>query len=100
MGLKQKMEAAKKLELIQDYLSGKISLSEAARRAGAASESVRQWACNFETEGASAFMPHKNRAYSPDLKLRAVQDYLSGKGSQSDISKNTDCGIGNSSGTG
>ena len=87
MGQKQKLGAAEKLELIQDYLSGKISLSEAARQAGAADESVRQWVDNYEAEGVTAFMPHKQRVYSPDLKQQAVQDYLSGKGSQSDISK-------------
>ena len=87
MGHKQKLGAAEKMELVRDYLSGKISLSEAARRAGAAYKSVKQWVDNYETEGVTAFMPHKNRAYSPDLKLQAVQDYLSGKGSQEDISK-------------
>ena len=87
MGRKKKMEAAEKLELIQDYLSGKISLREAARRAGAANTSVKQWVDNYEAEGIAAFMPHKQRVYSPDLKRQAVQDYLSGKGSQSDISK-------------
>ena len=87
MGHKQKLGAAEKMELVRDYLNGKISLSEAARRAGAAYKSVKQWVDNYETEGVTAFMPHKNRAYSPDFKLQAVQDYLSGKGSQSDISK-------------
>ena len=87
MGHKQKLRATEKMELVRDYLSGKISLSEAARRAGAAHKSVKQWVDNYETEGVTAFMTHKNRAYSPDLKLQAVQDYLSGKGSQSDISK-------------
>ena len=87
MGQKQKLGAAEKLELIQNYLSGKISLSEAARQAGAADESVRQWVRNYETEGATAFMPHKDNVYSPELKRQAVQDYLSGKGSLADISK-------------
>ena len=87
MGQKQKLGVAEKLELIQDYLSGKIGLREAARRAGAANESVRQWVRNYETEGVVAFMPHKDKVYSPDLKRQAVQDYLSGKGSQADISK-------------
>ena len=87
MGQKQKLGAAEKLELIQDYLSGKISLSEAARQAGAANASFKQWVRNYETEGVTAFMPHKDNVYSPELKRQAVQDYLSGKGSLADISK-------------
>ena len=87
MGQKQKLGSAEKLELVQDCLSGKISLSEAARRAGATIPSVKQWVHNYEAEGTAAFMPHKDRVYSSDLKRQAVQDYLSGKGSQADISK-------------
>ena len=30
---------------------------------------------------------HKNKVYSPELKLQAVQDYLAGKGSQREICK-------------
>ena len=80
MGHKQKLGTAEKMELVRDYLSGKISLSEAARRAGAAYKSVKQWVDNYETEGVTAFMPHKNRAYSPDLKLQPCRTICPEKG--------------------
>lgn len=33
---------------------------------------------------------HKNKVYSPELKLQAVQDYLAGKGSQQEICRKYD----------
>ena len=35
----------------------------------------------------TAFMTCRNRVYSPELKRQAVEDYLSGKGSQAELSK-------------
>ena len=35
----------------------------------------------------AAFMTCKNRVYSPELKRQAVEDYLSGMGSQAELSK-------------
>ena len=42
----------------------------------------------YEAEGAAAFMPGRlEHIYSPKLKLQAVQEYLSGMGSQAELSK-------------
>ena len=60
-------------------------MSEAARRGGVSKETIRQWVCNYEADGAEAFLSHKNRVYSPELKQQAVEEYLSGKNSQLDI---------------
>lgn len=83
----QKISIEEKVKIVQAYLSGKISISEAARRGGVARSKVQEWARNYKAEGASAFLPHKNRVYSPELKTQAVREYLSGRGSMSDVCK-------------
>ena len=87
MPQKQKLSIEKKIEIIRDYLKGRISMSEAARRGGVAWETIQCWVRNYEANGADAFLPHKNRVYSPEQKRQAVKDYLSSAGSISDICK-------------
>lgn len=88
MPQKQKLSLEEKVEIIRAYLEGTISKSEAARRGGVTRDTIEQWARNYESDGAEAFLLHKNRVYSSELKRQAVEDYLSGSESQSDICKN------------
>ena len=87
MPQKQKVSAEEKVKVIEDYINNRISLSEAARRGGVARDTISQWARNYEADGMAAFMTCRNRVYSPELKRQAVEDYLSGKGSQAELSK-------------
>ena len=87
MPQKQKLSAEEKVKVIEDYINNRISLSEAARRGGVARDTISQWARNYEADGMTAFMTCRNRVYSPELKRQAVEDYLSGKGSQAELSK-------------
>ena len=81
----QKLSAEEKAKVIEDYINNRISLSEAARRGGVARDTISQWARNYEADGMAAFMTCRNRVYSPELKRQAVEDYLSGMGSQAEI---------------
>ena len=85
MPQKQILSAEEKAKVIEDYINNRISLSEAARRGGVARDTISQWARNYEADGMAAFMTRKNRVYSPELKRQAVEDYLSGMGSQPEI---------------
>lgn len=85
MPQKQKLSVERKVELVQEYLEGRIGKSEAARRGGVGWDVVDTWIRSYEAEGTAAFLPHKNRVYSPELKWQAVVAYLSGEGSQSEI---------------
>ena len=87
MPQKQKLSPEEKVKLIRRYLKGKISKQKAAEKAGVNWDTMNQWIRNYEGDGAEAFLPHKNRVYSPELKQRAVKEYLSGQGSQSEICK-------------
>lgn len=87
MPQKQKLSTEEKIWIVQRYLRGEISVSGAAKMAGIDGETFRSWARNYEADGADAFLPHKNRTYSPELKRQAVEDYLSGGGSLNDFCK-------------
>ncbi len=87
MSNRKNISAEEKLAFVKDYLNNKIGLKEVARRAGVDRETIRQWAWNYEADGVDAFLPHKNRVYSAELKQEAVEDYLSGGGSFDEICK-------------
>ncbi len=87
MPQKQKLGIEEKVEIVQEYLKGTISKSEAARRGGVTRDTVDRWARNYEVDGENAFLSTKNRVYRPERKRQAVEDYLAGVGSQSEICK-------------
>ena len=78
---KQKVSAEKKIQLVSEYLSGRIGIAEAARRAGTDEETVKGWVNIYENEGANGFKHKENRTYSLELKTAAVIDYQRGGGS-------------------
>ena len=55
MPQKQKLSIEKKIAIIQDYLKGKISMSNSARRGGVAWETIQCWVRNHEANGAVHF---------------------------------------------
>ena len=88
MSQKSKLNAEEKVEIIRKYQQGEISLVQAARDAGVGTTTIYRWSARYEVEGAAGFLPYQqNRVYPPELKLKAVQDYLSGAGSLEEISK-------------
>lgn len=84
---KQKVSVEEKIKNVRAYLAGEIGIGEAARRCKVDEETVAGWVRNYETDGIDAFLSHKNRVYSPQIKHEAVQEYISGKGSLADICK-------------
>lgn len=76
---KQKVSAERKIEIIEKYLEGEISLSEGAKRAGVVKSTLEGWISRYRAEGATAFMnKEKNRTYAPEYKRQAVEEYLRG----------------------
>ena len=88
MPQKQKLKMEEKVKIVKRYLAGEVSMSEAAAEAGVDQKTLQRWVMQYEAEGAAAFLPgRREHIYSPELKLQAVQEYLSGKGSQAELSK-------------
>lgn len=83
---KGKIKAEEKIRLIQACEERKLSQAEAALRAGVDEASIRDWLARYRSEGSLGFLAQdQNRAYSAELKIQAVKDYLSGGLSQRKI---------------
>ena len=87
MPYKQKISIAEKIRIVREYLGGKIGISEAARQAGAATESVKLWINKYENEGEEGFTHKGQRVYTAETKTAAVLEYLHGGGSIQTICK-------------
>jgi len=85
---KQKATAEEKIRVVTQCVAGKMGRHDAAKMLGVNLSSIRMWIRQYESEGASAFLPHEqNRVYPEKLKLQAVKSYLNGEGSLPDICK-------------
>ena len=88
MSRKSKIDPAEKVKIIERVLAGEISTNEAARLIGVVRSSIQDWRNLYLSDGPTALMAQSNnKTYSKELKLQAVQEYLDGKSSQSDIVK-------------
>ena len=80
---KEKLKVQEKIELIQRCQTGELGKTEASRIAGVDLKTIYHWLARYEVEGESGFMAYsRNRVYTPEAKLNAVRDYLSGKSIQ------------------
>ncbi|HBB28703.1 MAG TPA: transposase [Clostridiales bacterium] len=84
---KRRILAQDKISAVRRYLDGISSQGQIAEQYNISKTSVQQWIFNYESMGEDAFFMNQNKRYSAELKIQAVQDYLSGYGSQTDICK-------------
>ena len=75
-----------KLQAAKECAEGKISIKEQARRLGVGRERVHEWVLRYKAQGVSAFIDTGiNKVYSDELKTKAIEEYLAGKGSYIEI---------------
>ena len=75
-----------KVKACQKYLRGEASLHQAAKQLDVDFMAMLTWVRLYQSEGTAGLLDHhKNRSYPVSLKIAAVQDYLSGQGSQGAI---------------
>lgn len=82
-----KIKASVKIQYMHKYMDGEISQTQIARETSVSLAAVQQWISNYESMGEEAFLLQRYKSYTSTLKLAAVQDYLSGLGSQQAICK-------------
>ena len=86
MSRKSKIDAVKKVEIVEQYLNGELSQKGAAKMCGVNKRSVQDWIRIYKTDGPESLLsPKTNKRYSKELKLQAVHAYLSGEGSLDEI---------------
>ena len=79
---KSKVSYEKKAEIVRDYLEGRVGYTESLRRANNSESSFRYWVHQYKEKGIKGLLPNsKNHKYSEEIKRKAVEEYLSGKGS-------------------
>lgn len=83
---KSKFSSAVKIEYVEKYLRGQISISGICNKLRVGSSTVELWVRKYNTFGSAAIDKGRvNTRYSKELKCLAVQDYLAGKGSLNDV---------------
>ncbi|MCC6095701.1 MAG: helix-turn-helix domain-containing protein [Eubacterium sp.] len=76
-----------KLKYARQIFEGRMTRKEAARELGIDSRSVSEWVLRYREQGEIDFLDTgHNRVYPLELKLKAVNSYLNGEGSQREIS--------------
>lgn len=87
MGRKAKLSKEMKLRIVQEYIEGNKSVRELADEYGYHVNHIRRLIMFYKNFGESVFEEKpRNKSYSKELKIQAIQDYLDGKGSIEDIS--------------
>lgn len=84
---REKVTVEERIEAAKAYVEGRMSQAEAARRLGVDESAVKGWVARYKVQGPLAFQKQEhNTSYSEELKLAAVTEYLTGKGSIKEIS--------------
>lgn len=85
---RKKVSPEVKLDVIEHYLQGNISKSQAARQAGANLRQIKDWLLIYDVLGPQGFFrPNTKIFYSPEIKRAATIDYLAGEGTLNDIAR-------------
>ncbi len=75
-----------KLEIIQLYLTHEYSISQLVTLYQVSESTIKRWINRYEKNGMTGLRESQTwKSYSKEVKEQAVQDYLDGAGSQSDI---------------
>ncbi|GED35071.1 MULTISPECIES: helix-turn-helix domain-containing protein [Brevibacillus] len=86
MAKKNEYSGAEKLAILEELKTGGGTLVEVAHKYNLHKKTLRAWRHQYELYGMEGLeIRIKNNRYSPELKLQAVQDYLSGKYSQYEL---------------
>ena len=83
---KSKIEPVEKVKIVERYLAGEIGIRQAGKELGVDHHSIRNWISIYQYDGPTGLLNQpKNKSYSKDLKISAINDYLNGEGSLQDI---------------
>jgi transposase len=86
MSRKSRVDSVEKVKIVERYLDGEISITQAAKSLSVDHKSISDWIRLYKSEGPTGLLnSSQNRRYSKNLKLEAVNVYLSGKSSLSNV---------------
>jgi transposase-like protein len=80
MPFKTKIETDEKIAVVEAYLQGELGRAEALKRCGICDKTFQLWVMRFKTQGREGLeVCQRARNYDPALKVKVVQEYLSGE---------------------
>lgn len=75
-----------KLAILEELKAGRVTMRGVAYKYNIGLSTLKEWRRRYEAYGIDGLeIRTENQSYSTELKLQAVQDYLSGKYSQNEI---------------
>lgn len=98
MGKRKELGLEEKVSLVEECLTGRLRMREAARRAGVGHSTMESWISRYRSEGISALEENGNqskRRYDEDFKRKVVEAYVSGQGSSMAIAEKYQLRSGN-----
>jgi transposase-like protein len=91
MGRRVYLSSEEKYRIVELYRKGEEGKTTILKKYGVAYSTLRDWVRLYETRGITGLISYgKSKKYSVEAKIQAVQDYLDGKGSQSEICRKYD----------
>lgn len=91
MSRKSKIDPVVKVKIVEQYLNGELSIKQAGSILGIAYQSIQRWIRIYNSEGPTGLLNQpKNRSYSKELKMNAINDYINGIGSLGDLCQKYD----------
>lgn len=73
---KSKVAYEKKIEIVRDYLDGRVGYKESIQRANNSTASFRHWVHLHKGKGVAGLLPNsKNNTYPEEVKRKAVQEW-------------------------
>ncbi len=86
MSRRSQYSAAEKLAILEELENGHISHNDVAEKYHIGLTTLRDWRHRYQLHGYEGLeLRTNNKSYSAELKLQAVQDYLSGNYSQTEV---------------
>lgn len=90
MGRKPKVSYDEKIQAVEDYINGKDSAINIARRLNlgkGGDNKIREWSNKFQANGPESLLPKpKNSTYTKEFKLKVLEEYLDGNNSLEELS--------------
>jgi transposase-like protein len=86
MGRKRKFTKEVVLQTIDNYTQGKQGITQISNDLSCDKTTVEFWIKKVASQGETSLLEsNRNKAYSKELKMQVISDYLNGKGSLNDL---------------
>jgi transposase-like protein len=86
---KRKYDAELIIKIVKVHIEEGLSSRQLSAKYSIHRGTIEEWIVQYKHNGINAFLQEdQNRVYSIETKMQAVEDYLSGKGSQREITAN------------